>query len=139
MAFVVHPYPAKQISAMLAASTFHLVFASFIGGWEMLMIVAVALVLLGAKKLPNLINGMGAGISRFTNELDRQAHDVGASAGGIFGKPAAEALTCDNQTAEFYNPDLLQRPGSHKFRRNHLRILLRRLWRSIRKRFKRSF
>jgi sec-independent protein translocase protein TatA len=39
--------------------------ASFIGGWEMVLILAVVLVLFGAKKLPELAKGLGQGIKEF--------------------------------------------------------------------------
>ena len=51
--------------------------AAFIGGWETVLFAAVVLILLGAKRLPEI--------------------------GGIHGKPAAQALTPDNQVAEFYD------------------------------------
>ena len=36
-----------------------------IGGWEMVLILAVVLVLFGAKKLPELAKGLGTGIKEF--------------------------------------------------------------------------
>ncbi len=69
------------------------------------------LILFGAKKLPDLIRGLRQGISDFCkackdvrDELDQGAFDAGKSLGGIHGKPTAEALTSDNQTAELYDP-----------------------------------
>ncbi len=41
------------------------IFASIIGGWEMVLILAVVLVLFGAKKLPELAKGLGQGIKEF--------------------------------------------------------------------------
>ncbi len=40
-------------------------FAAFFGGWEMVLILAVVLVLFGAKKLPELAKGLGQGIKEF--------------------------------------------------------------------------
>jgi hypothetical protein len=40
--------------------------------------------------------------------LDDGARDAGESLGGIYGKPAAEALTPDNRTAELYDPAVLR-------------------------------
>ena len=85
------------------------------------------LILIGAEKLRDMMRGVRNGISEFGKELDQQAHDAGRSAGGIFGKPAAEALTPENQTAELYDPAVFRR-GS---RRRSFRQLLRHLWRSI--------
>lgn len=36
-----------------------------IGGWELVLILAVVLVLFGAKKLPELAKGLGQGIKEF--------------------------------------------------------------------------
>ena len=80
--------------------------ADIMGGWEIVLILAVSLALSGARKLPEFIRGLGEGFAEFlrcsgfvAKELDHAAHDAGESLGGIYGKPAAEALTPDNQTA----------------------------------------
>ena len=39
--------------------------ASIVGGWEAVLILAVVLVLFGAKKLPELAKGLGTGIKEF--------------------------------------------------------------------------
>lgn len=41
------------------------VLAAFIGGWEFVLILAVVMVLFGAKKLPELAKGLGQGIREF--------------------------------------------------------------------------
>lgn len=52
--------------------------AAFLGGWEIVLILAVVLILFGAKKLPELAKGLGQGIKEFkkasnevTSELQR--------------------------------------------------------------------
>jgi len=40
-------------------------FAGIIGGWELILILSVVLVLFGAKKLPELARGLGTGIKEF--------------------------------------------------------------------------
>ncbi len=40
-------------------------FAGVIGGWEIILILAVVLILFGAKKLPELAKGLGQGIKEF--------------------------------------------------------------------------
>ncbi len=40
-------------------------FAAFLGGWEIVLILAVVLILFGAKKLPELAKGLGSGIKEF--------------------------------------------------------------------------
>ena len=43
----------------------NIMFAAFFGGWEVVLILAVVLVLFGAKKLPELAKGLGQGIKEF--------------------------------------------------------------------------
>ena len=78
-----------------------------LGGGEVILVLALILILLGAKKLPDIARGLSEGLSEFrkhigglSNGLDQEAHGAGESLGGIYGKPAAQALTPDNQTAE---------------------------------------
>lgn len=80
-----------------------------LGGGEVVLILALVVILYGAKQLPRLKQG-----------LDRGAQDAGKAVGGIYGKPAAQALTPDNQTAELYDPAAFHR-------RSHKRGALRKL------------
>ena len=43
----------------------NIMFAGFFGGWEIVLILAVVLILFGAKKLPELAKGLGTGIKEF--------------------------------------------------------------------------
>ena len=102
---------------MLALLTDSPMLADIMGGWEIVVILAVILILSGAGKIPAIMRGLGKGAAEFwrrsgfvAKELDHAAHDAGESLGGIYGKPAAEALTTDNQTAEFYDPAVLHKP-----------------------------
>jgi sec-independent protein translocase protein TatA len=60
----------------------NIMFAAFgIGGWEVVLILAVVLVLFGARKLPELAKGLGQGIKEFkkatrevTDEIQNAAH-----------------------------------------------------------------
>jgi sec-independent protein translocase protein TatA len=86
-----------------------------LGGGEIILILALVLILYGAKRIPELGRGLGRGIFEFrkaikevTDEVDGAASDAGQSLGGIYGKPAGEALTPDNQVAELYEPAALQ-------------------------------
>jgi sec-independent protein translocase protein TatA len=61
-------------------------FAGMIGGWEVIVILAVVLILFGSKKLPELARGLGQGIREFkkatrevTDEI-QNASDVDAPA-----------------------------------------------------------
>lgn len=41
------------------------VIAGMIGGWEMIAIVAIIVLLFGGKKIPELMRGLGKGVSEF--------------------------------------------------------------------------
>ena len=118
------------------------VFANILGGWEIVLILAVILLLFGARKLPEIARGLGEGFSQFRkhvgelpNDLDREAHDAGESLGGISGKPAFQTLTPDNQTAELYDPAVFHNPRATKWMSFRGWVLLRRLiWRLLSKR-----
>ena len=117
-----------------------LLLAAILGGWEILLILFVSLV--GAKKLPGIARGLGEGFSQFRkhagelpSDLDQEAHDAGESLGGIYGKPAAQALTPDNQTAELYDPAVFRNPRATKRKWFRGWVRLRRLiWRLLSKR-----
>jgi len=50
-----------------------------LNGWEIVLILAVVLVLFGAKKLPELAKGLGHGIKEFkkaTREVTDELHNV---------------------------------------------------------------
>lgn len=49
-------------------------FAGIMGGWEMILILAVVLVLFGAKKIPELAKGLGTGIKEF-KKATREVND----------------------------------------------------------------
>jgi sec-independent protein translocase protein TatA len=57
-------------------------FAAMLGGWEIVLILAVVLILFGAKKLPDLAKGLGQGIKEFkkatrevTDEINSAVND----------------------------------------------------------------
>jgi len=114
--------------------------AFLLGGAEMVLTLAVILILIGAKWLPGISKGLGDGLFHFRNESDRLAEDAGESLGGIYGKPAAEALTPENQTAELYAPaDLRDASGSEPGRDKGRFRAWKRFWRLVwRYLFKRS-
>lgn len=50
-----------------------------LGGWEIVLILAVVLILFGAKKLPELAKGLGQGIKEFkkaTNDVSSEIHSA---------------------------------------------------------------
>ena len=59
--------------------------AGIFGGWEIILILAVVLILFGAKKLPELAKGLGTGIKEFkkatrevTDEIQKEPVDIAA-------------------------------------------------------------
>jgi Sec-independent protein translocase protein TatA len=96
-------------------------------GWDGMLIVAVIVVLYGAKKLPPLFRGFRQGLTEFgkaTRDLvDGEAAEAGKSLGGIYGKPAAQALTPGNEVAELYD-----RPVAHKNGRRLVFVAMLRAW-----------
>jgi sec-independent protein translocase protein TatA len=88
-----------------------------LGGGEILLLLALFLILLGAKKLPELGKGLSDGIFKFGKAVDDESAEAGRSLGGIYGKPAAEALTVDNEVAELYDPAVFQNDAPQLRRR----------------------
>ena len=43
----------------------NLMLANFFGGWQIILIIALVLILFGAKKIPELAKGLGTGIKEF--------------------------------------------------------------------------
>jgi len=57
----------------------HTMFAGVLGGWEIVLILAVVLVLFGAKKLPELAKGLGQGIKEFKKATREVTEEVTAA------------------------------------------------------------
>ena len=57
----------------------NIMFAALLGGWEIVLILAVVLILFGAKKLPELAKGLGQGIKEFkkaTHDVSEEIHNA---------------------------------------------------------------
>jgi TatA/E family protein of Tat protein translocase len=120
----------------IAGSAFLVAVFNLAGG-EIILILALVLILFGAKMLPDLGRGLRRGMFEFrqatkplTDTIDKEASEAGESAGGIYGKRAAQALTPDNQVAELYNPGIFEREDRSRKRR--MRGFLLKLWQIIR-------
>lgn len=50
--------------------------AEFIGGWGVILIIAVVLILFGAKKLPELFKGLGEGMKQFRKAADEVTDEL---------------------------------------------------------------
>lgn len=54
-----------------------LVYPLFIGTWELVLIIVIIVLLFGAKKIPELMKGVGKGVKSFKqglNEIDEQVN-----------------------------------------------------------------
>ena len=54
----------------------NVMFAGMLGGWEIVLILAVVLILFGAKKLPELAKGLGTGIKEFKKATREVTEEV---------------------------------------------------------------
>ena len=96
-----------------------------LSGGEVLLLLALVLLVAGAGKHRELGQGLSLGFREFlarfrdvNKAFEEGAHDAGRSIGGIYGKPAAEALTPDNRTAELYDPAALRKKQAFDFHDN---------------------
>jgi sec-independent protein translocase protein TatA len=60
--------------------------AGFFGGWEIVLILAVVLILFGAKKLPELAKGLGQGIKEF-KKASREVTEELSNAADLDAEP----------------------------------------------------
>jgi sec-independent protein translocase protein TatA len=77
-------------------------FAMFgFGGWEVVLILAVVLILFGAKRLPELARGLGSGIKEFkkaTREVTEEIQNVADDKSQPQTKPTAVLPQQPSQT-----------------------------------------
>ena len=112
--------------------------ASLMSGSELVLVVVGVVTLFVARKLPEIARGIGEGFFQFRKatgdlrkEFDEGASDAGRSLGGIYGKPAVEALTPDNQTAELYDPAVFRNEKGTDASTKRGRFRNWRLWRLL--------
>ena len=53
--------------------------AGIFGGWEIVLILAVVLILFGAKKLPELAKGLGQGIKEFKKATSEVSNEINSA------------------------------------------------------------
>jgi TatA/E family protein of Tat protein translocase len=112
--------PSPETMVMLAVFN--------LGGGEIILILATVLILFGADKLPPLFKGLGIGLRHFWNATDEAAHNAGRSVGGIYGKPAFQPLTPDNEVAELYDPTISSNTSEERKSQKGLFQFVRTLW-----------
>jgi sec-independent protein translocase protein TatA len=74
--------------------------AGFFGGWEIVLILAVVLLLFGAKKLPELAKGLGKGINEFkkaSREVTDEIQNVGTETPAAKTPPANTTAQSQSQ------------------------------------------
>jgi sec-independent protein translocase protein TatA len=64
-------------------------FAAFLGGWEMIMVLLAVLLLFGAKKIPDLAKGLGQGIREFKKATKEITDEIQNAPTAQTGKPPA--------------------------------------------------
>jgi len=99
-----------QISGM-EAPTIAITLALFnLGGGEIILVLALILILFGARRLPDLGRGLGTGIDEFRHATREVSGEIRGALEGDDEEPKKqsgvvyEALTHDNLTAEFVYP-----------------------------------
>ena len=68
-------------------ASFPPVFADFFGGWELVMVFAIAMVLFGLRRFPELLNGLRRGMTEFI----KATHDVTEEIRGATNLPTARS------------------------------------------------
>ena len=125
---------------MQALAEIPMLLAALLGGWEMLLIITIVLIIFGARNLSDIARGLKSGLFEFRkaarDEMDEMAKDAGRSLGGIYGKRAADAITPDNQIAELYEPEVFRRRvaeglKSRKGWRRRWQRIFARMWRLV--------
>jgi sec-independent protein translocase protein TatA len=85
----------------------NVMFAGWFGGWEIVLILAVVLILFGAKKLPELAKGLGTGIKEFkkaTREVTDEVQKAGEETPASQNKSAAKDPAPPAQTVSQSSP-----------------------------------
>ena len=65
---------------------------AFLGGWEIVLILAVVLILFGAKKLPELAKGLGTGIKEFKKATREVTDELSTAMDETTPPPPAKRL-----------------------------------------------
>jgi phosphatidylglycerophosphatase A len=80
--------------------------AGYFDGWEIVLVLAVVLILVGARMLPEMSRGLGQGIREFWKATRDATDELNPKESGL----VYEAITCDNRTAEFVYPHRSELP-----------------------------
>jgi sec-independent protein translocase protein TatA len=84
--------------------------AGFFGGWEIVLILAVVLILFGAKKLPELAKGLGQGIKEFKKATTEVSNEINSAMDdNRYSNP--RQITRDSEPDAQGKPAETQQPG----------------------------
>lgn len=75
-------------------------FAAMLGGWEIVLILAVVLILFGAKKIPELAKGLGNGIKEFKKATSEVTAEINSAADDTHTQSPARKLPPTNAQAQ---------------------------------------
>ncbi len=64
---------------------------AFIGTTELLLIAALALLLFGGKKLPELMRGLGRGVKEFKEGIKEASDEINTPSSDSTDKPSSES------------------------------------------------
>ncbi len=64
---------------------------TFIGTTELLLIAALALLLFGGKKLPELMRGLGRGVKEFKEGIKEVSDEINTPSSDTTDKPSSES------------------------------------------------
>jgi sec-independent protein translocase protein TatA len=85
----------------------NVMFASFMGGWEWVIVIVAVLLLFGAKKIPELAKGLGTGIKEFkkaTREVTDEIQNAGDDRSASPNKSAPTSPTPPGSTVSQSTP-----------------------------------
>ena len=81
-----------------------MVLGAYIGGWEVILVLAVIFILLGVKHLPDLFDGLGKGIDEFreaSDKVTRELRDATDEATGELRDLRGRRRRIDGSTGRF--------------------------------------
>ena len=88
-------------------------FAGMVGGWEIILILAVIVLLFGAKKLPELAKGLGQGIKEFKKATSEVRDEITTAMDETPPPPPPKRLPA-NGTQPEAQPTVSQSPPATK-------------------------
>jgi sec-independent protein translocase protein TatA len=80
-------------------------FAAMLGGWEIVLILAVVLILFGAKKLPELAKGLGTGIKEFKKATREVTDEIQSAADDTPPAPVKRIAPQNTQSIQANSPE----------------------------------